>query len=253
LLGSGRSAIHAAGDTVSFPKVHYEKTGAVAVLRLDDGKANAVSHELIEEFCAALDKARAEASAVLIAGRPGRFSAGFDLAKMTASPESARALVTAGCELLMRLYLHPQPVVVACTGHALAAGALILLAADRRIGAAGDFKIGLNEVAIGLRLPIFAVELARERLSKRHFTPATVLGHVYDPADAVDVGYLDATVEPARVIETALAEAEVLAGLPSSALAQTKMLARNALVEHVRATLAEDMSRVAPPTQARKV
>jgi len=234
-------------------RVHYEKTGAVALLRLDDGKANAVSHELIEEFCAALDKAEAEASAVVIAGRPARFSAGFDLAKMTASPESARALVTEGCEMLVRLYMHPQPVVVACTGHALAAGALILLAADRRIGAAGDFKIGLNEVAIGLRLPIFAVELVRERLSKRHFTAATILGRVYAPADAVDVGYLDAVVEPDRVVESAVAEAEPLAALPRGALAQTKALARSALVEHVRATLADDMSRVAPPTQARKV
>jgi len=238
---------------MSSSRVHYEKTGAVAVLRLDDGKANAVSHELIDEFCAALDKAEAEESAVLIAGRPGRFSAGVDLSKMTASRDSARALVTAGCEMLVRLYMHPLPVVVACTGHALAAGALILLAADRRIGAAGEFKIGLNEVAIGLRLPIFAVELARERLSKRHFTSATVLGRVYNPVEAVDVGYLDAFVEPERVIETALAEAEALAPLPRGALAQTKALARSALVDHIRATLAEDMSRVAPPTQARKV
>ena len=238
---------------MSSSRVHYEKIGSVAVLRLDDGKANAVSHELIEEFCAALDRAQTDASAVLITGRPGRFSAGFDLAKMTASPESARELVTAGCEMLIRLYMHPQPVVVACTGHALAAGALILLAADRRIGAAGEFKIGLNEVAIGLRLPIFAVELARERLSKRHLTAATILGRVYAPADAVDVGYLDVMVEPERVIETALAEAEALASLPRGALAQTKALVRSALVAHVRATLAEDMSQVAPPTQARKV
>jgi len=234
-------------------RVHYENAGAVAVLRLDDGKANAVSHELIEEVSAALDRAAAEASGVLIAGRPGRSSAGFDLAKMTASAESARALVTAGCEMLVRLYMHPQPVVVACTGHALAAGALMLLAADRRIGAAGEFKIGLNEVAIGLRLPIFAVELARERLSKRHFTSATVLGRVYAPSDAVDVGYLDAVVEPECLMEAALAEAQALAALPTGALAQTKALARGALAEHVHATLAEDMSRVAPPTQARKV
>ena len=234
-------------------KVHYEQTGAVAVLRLDDGKANAVSHELIADITAALERASDEASAVVIAGRPGRFSAGFDLAAMTASADAARALVTAGCELLLRLYVHPQPVVAACTGHALAAGALLLLTADRRIGAAGDFKVGLNEVAIGLRLPVFGVELARERLSKRHFTAATVLGRVYAPQEAADAGYLDLVVEPERVLAVALAEAEALAQLPRGALSQTKLLARGALVEHVRATLEDDMSRIVPPTAARKV
>jgi enoyl-CoA hydratase len=226
----------------------------VAVLHVDDGKANAFSFALIDALHAALDRAEKEAKAVAWIGRAERFSGGFDLGVMRGGDVAAVGrLVGAGGRLALRLYESPLPIVIGCTGHALAMGAVALLAADLRVGPIGDFKIGLNEVAIGLRLPIFAVELARERLSKRHFTPATVLGHVYDPADAVDVGYLDATVEPARVIETALAEAEVLAGLPSSALAQTKMLARNALVEHVRATLAEDMSRVAPPTQARKV
>ena len=234
-------------------KVHYETAGTVAVLRLDDGKANAISHQLIEEFTDALERAARDAAAVVIAGRPGRFSAGFDLGSMTASADAARTLVTEGCELLLQLYVQPQPVVVACTGHALAAGALVLLTADRRIGAAGDFKIGLNEVAIGLRLPVFAMELARDRLSKRHFTAATVLGRIYGPAEAADVGYLDAVVEPERVVEAALAEAEGLAALPRDAFSETKVLARKALVAHVRATLEEDMSRVVSPTAARKV
>jgi enoyl-CoA hydratase len=129
----------------------------------------------------------------------------------------------------------------------------VLLAADRRIGAAGDFKIGLNEVAIGLRLPIFALELARDRLSKRHFPTATVLGRVFAPDDALDAGFLDAVIEPERVFDAALAEAEALAALPSHALAQTKLLARDAVAAHVRETLAQDMSRLAPPTDARKV
>jgi enoyl-CoA hydratase len=232
--------------------VKFEVRNAVAVLSIDDGKANAVSHELIGEITAQLDRAAKEASAVLLLGRPGRFSAGFDLAAMTASAESARALVSAGCELLLRIFTHPQPVVTACTGHALAAGALLLLASDRRIGAAGDFKIGLNEVAIGLRLPIFALELARDRLSKRHFTAATAFARVYGPQEACDAGFLDAVVEPDRLFDTAFAEAQAAAALPAAAHAATKKLARRALVEHVRATLDDDMSRLAPPSDVRR-
>jgi enoyl-CoA hydratase len=175
-------------------RVSYTLDGKVAVLRMDDGKANAISAELIDELDTLLERARTEARAVVIAGRDGRFSGGFDLTVMMASPDSARELVHTGAQFLMSPYLHPQPVVAACTGHALAAGALLLLATNYRIGADGAFKLGLNEVSIGMRLPIFAIELARDRLSRRHFVAASTLGRVYSPNEAVDVGYLDRVV-----------------------------------------------------------
>ena len=151
-------------------KVRYELRDGIAVITMDDGKANALSHEVIDALHACLDRAEREARAVLLTGREKRLSGGFDLTVMISSPEATRNLVTAGAELMLRLYTFPRPVVVACTGHALAAGAILLLVADARIGAAGEFKIGLNEVAIQMTLPIFAMELARDRLSKRHFT-----------------------------------------------------------------------------------
>ena len=120
----------------------------------------------------ALDRAESDARSVVITGRQGKFSAGFDLATMTESTESMRELVTAGAQMLMRLYGFGLPTVAACNGHALAAGALVLLSCDRRIGAEGPAKIGLNEVAIGMALPIFAVELARDRLQPAQLTPA---------------------------------------------------------------------------------
>src|SRR5262245_23859536 len=113
----------------------------VAVLQLDDGKANALSPAMIAAIEAALDRAEKEARAVLLLGRDGRFCAGFDLSVMRSGVEPMRALVTAGADLLMHLALHPLPIVVGCTGHALAAGALLLLAADARTGARGEFKI----------------------------------------------------------------------------------------------------------------
>ncbi len=233
-------------------RVKFRLEEKVAVIELDDGKANALSPDLIREVHEALDRSEREASATLVVGREGRFSAGFDLSLMTASAESARDLVTRGAELILRLYVHPQPVVIACTGHALAAGALLLLAADYRVGAQGPFKIGLNEVAIGLRLPVFAVELARDRISKRHLTRATVLGHIYDPSGAVDAGFLDELADPAHVAERALERARALSELPLGAHRTTKRLLRGAMVESVRAGLAADMADMGTPTNVPK-
>lgn len=229
-------------------RLAYVLEGKVAVVRLDDGKANALSHALITDIEGALDRAAEEARAVLLVGRPGKFSAGFELSTMTESAESARALVTAGARMLTRLYVHPQPVFAACTGHALAAGALILLAADRRIGVEGTFKIGLNEVAIGLRLPVFAIELARDRLSKRHFPAATMTARIYDPHGARDAGFLDDVVAEADLFDRALAEAAAAAELSSGALAVTKELSRRAVADHILATLDADMADLGMPS-----
>ena len=231
-------------------RVSYTLDGKVAVLRMDDGKANAVSAELMDELDTLLERAREEARAVVLAGREGRFSGGFDLTVMMASPDSARDLVNTGAQFLMSLYLHPQPVVAACTGHALAAGALLLLASDVRIGSQGTFKIGLNEVAIGMRLPIFAIELARDRLSRKHFVEASALGRVYNPTEAVDAGFLDRAVPADKCIQEAVAAARKLADLPTGALAETKRLTRQPLVELVVDTLEDDLQTVAPPRAA---
>ena len=214
----------------------------VAVVRLDDGKANALGHAAIDGLHAALDRGEAEAGAVAIIGRPGRFSAGFDLKAMTAGPESSLPLLKAGAELSFRLLGSPQPVVLGVTGHALAMGAILLMSADVRIGAAGDFKIGMNEVAIGMPVPRFATELARDRLAKRHFVPAIGLATVYDPPGAVDAGYLDRVVEPEAVEAAAVAEARRLAeGLRIGAFRLTRSIMRDGLVADLRAAVDEDM------------
>lgn len=225
----------------------YSLDGRVALLRFDDGKANALSHAAIDALEAALDRAEREAGAVCLLGREGRFCAGFDLGVMRSGPEPMRRLVTAGAELLLRMAVHPLPIAVGCTGHALAAGALLLLAADARLGARGEFKIGLNEVAIGMRLPIFAYELARERLSKRHWLRATTQAELYAPEGAVDAGFLDSICEPAALAGAALAEARRLAALPGPAFGATKAALRGGLVAELRATLAADMARLAGP------
>lgn len=225
--------------------LHFELRDDVALLRLDDGKANALGHEMIAAIAEALERAAREARACVLSGRPGRFSAGFDLSVIRGGADAVRTLVEAGGALMMKAYLHPQPLVVACTGHAVAAGALLVLTGDTRVGARGEFKIGLNELAIGLRLPEFALELARARLSKRHFNAAVLGAELYDPAAAVDVGYLDAVVEAEHLEAEALARAARLAEYDSAVYADTKRRTRGELAGRVRAGLRDDIARIA--------
>jgi len=217
--------------------IGYQLKGTVATLRFDDGKANALSPAAIDGLTAGLDRAEREAEAVLLAGRPGRFSAGFDLSTMKAGPDAVSSMVSAGAELLLRMYGSPLPIVTACTGHALAMGAVLLLGTDFRIGAAGDFKIGLNEVAIRMSLPGFAVEIARDRLSRRHFQRSVILAEIYTPEGAVDAGYLDRVVPTESLSEEAMAAAERLAALPRRAFSETKQRVRGASIEHIRRSL----------------
>lgn len=222
----------------------------VALVTLDDGKANAISHAVLEGVHAALDAAEGDdaTAAVVIAGRPGKFSAGFDLSVMTESEEAMRGLVGAGAQLLARIASFPLPVVAAGTGHALAAGALMLLACDTRVGAEGAFKIGLNEVGIGMPLPQFALELAQERLDPQQLVAATLQAQVYDPAGALAAGYLDELVPPDAAVATAVERAKALAGLRRGAYAQTKARLRGPVSERIRSGLETDLSSVGTPT-----
>ncbi|MEY2571680.1 MAG: enoyl-CoA hydratase, partial [Acidimicrobiaceae bacterium] len=207
---------------------------------------NAITHDALEELHGALTKAEGEAGSVLLVGRPGKFSAGFDLSVMTAGDEPMRTLVTAGAGLLMRLFTYPLPVVAACTGHALAAGALVLLASDQRIGVEGAFKIGLNEVAIGMPLPHFAIELARYRMPPSRFD-SVLLGEVFAPADAVAAGYLDRVVAPDDLLADAKATADRLAELRRGAVSRSKLVAREAIADAIGARLEADMAQVTTP------
>jgi enoyl-CoA hydratase len=161
---------------------------------------------------------------------------------MGAGDKPMQDLVLAGAELLLRIYAHPQPTVAACTGHALAGGALMLLSCDTRIGAEGDFKIGLNEVGIGMPLPVFAVELARDRVSSAQLTAATAQGRIYDPAGAVEAGFLDRLVAGESLIETAIDEARRLGAMRRGAIAATKTRLRSATLRRIRSTLTDDIA-----------
>jgi len=222
--------------------VSYELLDRVAVVSLDDGKANAISLAVAADLRAALRRALDEdAAAVVLAGRPGRFSAGFDLATMTSGDDAARELLEAGAEVALDIYGMPVPVVLACTGHALAMGAILLLSADIRIGAPGEFKIGLNEVAIGMPVPSFAVELARDRLTRASFTPAINHAQIYDPQGAVEAGFLD------RISDDPLAAALAHAGelaerVHHGPFVATRAACRGGVLATMRDGLASDLA-----------
>jgi enoyl-CoA hydratase/carnithine racemase len=214
--------------------VNYELQDSVAVITLDDGKANAIDLDVLGELHKALDRLDGDgARAVVIAGRPGRFSAGFNLAAMTAGVETMRELVISGGRFIGRLMLLPQPVVAACTGHALAMGGLLLLAADHRVGAAGDFKIGLNEVAIGMAVPRWGVELARYRIPPSQLEWHLVLGQTESPEGAVGAGFLDRLVPAAEVVGQARQVARQLAELRTGAVSGTKLRLRQPVVDRM--------------------
>ena len=223
--------------------VSTERVGEVLVIHVDDGKANALSTAMIAAIGEALDDAEADptVAAVVLHGRPGRFCAGFDLSVMRGGDvASIVGLVSDGGDLVRRLYGSPVPVVAACTGHALAAGALLLLGCDLRVGADLDCRIGLNEVAIGMVLPGWALTIAAERLSVRHLQPAVTLARVYDGRGAVDAGYLDMAVPEGDVLATAVAEAAALAALDRRAYAGTVRALRGGTLERMAAQLRAD-------------
>ncbi|MDE0116548.1 MAG: crotonase/enoyl-CoA hydratase family protein [bacterium] len=221
--------------------VHHESAGDVALIRLDDGKVNVLSHEVIAALHESLDHAENEAKAVVMIGRPGKFTAGFDLKVMQAGPESAGRLFRAGMELFLRVYEFPVPVVAACTGHALAAGAIWLMCCDVRIGARLNAKIGLNETAIGMVMPESVVSIARDRLSPRHIQSSILLARLYSPEQATDVGFLDWVVAGDELEEAAVAEAAGLAeSLSLSAFAGARRVIRGPVAQSAREMLNHD-------------
>jgi len=200
--------------------VSYEVNDRIAHVTIANGKANALSPEVIAGLGDAFTRAEDagdDVGAMLLTATPAMFSGGFDLQVMRSGAQAAGRLVTDGGELITRMFGGPVPVVIACTGHAIAAGALLLLGADARVGARGEFRIGLIETQIGMVLPRWAVELAQERLSRRHLQHATVGARVYDPDGAADAGFLDTVVPPEALEDAARTEAARWAALPRGA------------------------------------
>ena len=194
------------------------------LVSLDDGKANALSLAMLQAIDAAVDGAVARRRPVVVAGRPGVLSGGFDLKVMTGADADARTAM-----------------VFACTGHAIAMGAFLLCSGDVNVGAAGDFRIGANETALGIVMPEFGMEITRQRLTPAAFTRALLTSEFFGSAAALDAGFLDEVVAPDEVVARAVALAEQLATLDPDVYAATKERVRGPACAAVRAAIDGDL------------
>lgn len=235
--------------------VSYERQGRVARIRLDDGKRNAMSAAMLGEIHAAFDRARAEEALVVLSGRDDTFSAGFDLKVIRGgTPTELYSMIRFGAELALKIFTFPQPVVTAVAGHAFPMGAFLVLASDYRVGTEGDWRIGLNEVQIGIAPPRWAVELARHRLTPSVFSRTVVTGEMFAPDAALAAGFVDELVAPAELpaaVDRAVARMETI-HLPS--FVQAKQAARGGAIAAMRALIDEDITlQYAEAAMARRV
>ena len=226
--------------------VKYKSEENYALITIENGKANAISHEVIEGLNGSLDKALEENKVVVLTGQSGIFSAGFDLKVMTKSSESAKELVTKGSQLSLRMLSFPNPIIIACSGHAIAKGGFLLLSADYRIGVEGDFKIGLNEVMIGMTMHHAGIVIARAKLAHTYLDRSVNNSEIYNPNDAIKAGFLDVIVPENQLKPTAAKIAGMFSKLNKKAHSATKLKVRKphliALEKAIKQDLQEEIA-----------
>ena len=220
--------------------VTYALTDGVAVITMDDGKANAMSSALQAEIHAALDQAESAGVPVVLTGRAGILSAGFDLKTLAAGGQGAVDMLNGGLELAIRLLSFPTPVVIACGGHAIAMGVFILLSSDYRIGIKGNYRYTANEVAIGMTMPYSTIEILRQRVTPAALTRSVLLAEVFTPDNAVETGFLDLVVDEADLMPTAIAFAKSTLSLNAGAHAASKKRLRAGVLDAIREGLVKD-------------
>ena len=224
--------------------IQYRLNEGVATLHLNDGKANALGYDMIAALRSSLERAESEARVAVIMGMPGKFCAGFDLKVMQQSMSAAVELLKAGGALYVQMLRCSIPIVSACTGHAVAGGALLLAYSDHSIGVDGPFKIGLNEVHIGLPLPHLAVEITRHKLDPRRLNEATALGRLFSPTEAKEVGYLQELSPPENFEEAVLQRAQTLTQINPMAFKETKRRLWGALATSIEEALESDLEAI---------
>ncbi|MFT7009900.1 MAG: enoyl-CoA hydratase [Colwellia sp.] len=224
--------------------IDFSLNEKIAIITLKNGKVNAISHQVITEINSALEQAENAGAVVILTGQAGIFSGGYDLKTMKESSASAISLVTAGSTLARRLLSFPFPVIGACSGHAIAKGAFLLLSCDIRIGSKGPFKIGLNEVAIGMTMHQAGIELARNRVPINYLTRSVITAELFSPETAVLAGFLDTVVEPEQLMKTAITMANQMLTLNMTAYHGTKLKERKEILSALDAAIELDATMI---------
>ena len=228
------TAQYTPGQNKLMSLVQYQFEDGVAILRIDDGKRNALAPEVLDEIYAAFDRAEADRAIVIVTGREDVFSAGFDLKVMQRGGTRAIGMLHRGYGLPARVLNYPYPVIVACNGHSLAMGVFLMLAADHAIGIHGDFVVGMNESAIGMVLPLYATTLGMARLAPAG-RKAIATGELFSPQRGLEVGYFDRVVEAGELDATVEAVIAHMKSLNAGAFDGNKKIINAQLIADVEA------------------
>ena len=197
----------------------------ISIITLDDGKANVFSEEMTQAINDCLDKVPTDSGSLIITGRPGMFSAGFDL-KVIASGDvpKIKKMSLSGFKLLSRIFSFPRPIVAACSGHGIALGTFLLCCCDYRIGIKGEFLLGANEMKTNMVIPTPILELIKFRISPSHKYRSILGAEMYQLDKAIDAGLMDQVEEAEALMDAAIEKAKDLATMGNPSYTLTKAL-----------------------------
>ncbi len=222
--------------------VSYELKDGVAFLNMDDGKVNAMSIEMLGAIADGLDQAEKDNAMVVLKGRDGVFSAGFDLKQIMSNAETSHKQIKMGAELCLKILSFPKPVITICTGHAYPMGAFLMMSADYRFGVRGDFNIGMNEVMIKMTIPQFALELASSRLLPPYYARTTLTGEMFNPDEAATAGFIDQAVDKSELDQMVEAKLEIFKKMDFGAHHRTKLKVRKYVIAAMEKAIAEEQT-----------
>ena len=222
-------------------KLTYTFDNGVAIIAMDDGKANALGTQTWAELNAALDRAEKDDAIVILTGREGMMSGGFDLKEMGSGPQDALELTSLGSKFARRIMAHPRPVIMAAPGHTIAMGAFLALACDYSMIRAGDFKIGLNETLIGMTMHNFGIELARHTLPTHMFNRCVINGEIFNPKGAMHAGFFDRVVPEEQWPMAIPMAGQMFGQLNAKAFRETKVRSRKAMFKILDQAIEDDL------------
>ena len=202
-----------------------KKEENISVITLDDGKANVFSTKMSTDINECLDEVSKEDGCIVLTGREGMFSAGFDLKTLQGGDmDQIQEMTTTGFKLLSRIFSFPRPVIAACSGHGIALGTFLLCCCDYRIGIKGDFMLGANEMRTNMVIPPPILELIKFRVTQSHKYRAVLGAEMYTFENAKEAGLIDEVVDSNILMETAFNKAKDLATMGHPSYSMTKEL-----------------------------
>ena len=222
-------------------KLTYAFNDGVAVITMDDGKANALGSQTWAELNEALDMAEKDNAIVVITGRDGMMSGGFDLKEMGSGPQDALELTSKGSKFARRIMAHPRPVIMAAPGHTIAMGAFLALACDYSFIKAGNFKVGLNETLIGMTMHNFGIEMGRYHLPKSYFNRCVINAEIFDPKGAMHAGFFDRVVPEEQWPMAIPMVGQMFGQLNAKAFRETKLRSRKEIFAILDQAIEDDL------------